>query len=322
MKAIVFEKYGLPEVMELQEVKKPTPKDNEVLIRVQATSINDWDWGLVRGRPYIIRMISGAFFKPKVKIAGTDVAGIVEAIGKNVTDFQLDDEVYGDLSESSFGGFAEYVCTDEKTLILKPAKMSFETAAAMPHAAMLTVQGLIDKGKIQQGQKILINGAGGGVGTFGIQLAKMYGAEVTGVDSTDKLEMLSSMGFDHVIDYRQEDFTKNGQQYDLILDAKTTRSVFSYACSLKPNGTYATVGGSSGKLIQLLILAPFISMFTNKNISLVSLKPNKDLSYINELFQAGKIKAVIDGPYSLEEVPKLLQYFGDGKHQGKIVITL
>jgi len=187
---------------------------------------------------------------------------------------------------------------------------------------MLAVQGLRDKGQIQQGQKLLINGAGGGVGTFGVQIAKLFGVEVTGVDTSGKLDMLRYKGFDHVIDYKQEDFTKNGQCYDLILDVKTNRSTFDYARSLSPNGTYVTVGGSMTRLFQALFLGPWISIFSKKNIRILGLKPNKDLAYINELFEAGKLKPVIDGPYKLSEVPKAIQYFGEGKHQGKVIITV
>ena len=275
MKAIVATKYGPPEVLQLREVEKPTPKDDEVLIKVHAASVNDWDWALMRGKPFVIRLLFGGVLKPKVNILGVDIAGQVEAVGRNVKKFQPGDEVFGDISECGFGGFAQYVNARENALTLKPANMTFEEAAAIPHAAMLAVQGLIDKGQIQQGQKLLINGAGGGVGTFGIQIAKLYGVEATGVASSGKLDMLGSMGFDHVIDYKQEDFTKNGQSYDLILDAKTNRSIFAYARSLSPKGTYVTVGGSMTRLFQALILGPWISIFSKKNIRILSLKPNK-----------------------------------------------
>ena len=322
MKAMVFERYGSPDVMKLKEVEKPIAKDDEVLIKVQATSVNDWDWGLVRGKPFIIRMIFGAFFKPKIKIAGTDVAGTVEAVGKDIKTFEVGDAVYGDLSECEFGGFAEYVCVKENALMLKPAEISFEEAAATPHAAILAVQGLIDEGKIKKGQKILINGAGGGVGTFGIQIAKQYNVEVTGVDSAEKLTMMKSLGFDHVIDYKKQDFTKNGQQYDLILDAKTNRSIFAYTKSLKPNGTYVTVGGEMSRIIQIALFGGLTSFSTKKKLKVLSLKPNKGMDYINKLFDKGQITPVIDGPYKLKELPKILQYFGDGRHKGKVVIRI
>ena len=321
MKAIVLSKYGSPDVLELQEVDKPIPKENEVLIKVHAASVNDWDWGLLRGEPLMLRPIYG-LFKPKYEILGVDVSGEVKAVGENVTKFKPGDNVYGDLSESGFGGFAEFVCSPEGALTLKPGSMTFEQAASIPHAMALALQGLVDIGKIKEGQKVLINGAGGGVGTFGVQIAKLYGVEITGVDSAEKLDVMRSVGFDHVIDYKAEDFTKNGQGYDLILDVKTNRSPFDYARALKPKGTYVTVGGTMGRLLQALILAPSISLFSKKNIRVLGLKPNKDMAYVNELFEQGKIQCVIDGPYKLSEVPKAIQYFGAGKHTGKVVISV
>ena len=319
MKAAFYKKYGGPEVLEIKEVDKPFPKGDEVLVKVYAASINDWDYGLLRG-DFINRILNG-IRKPKRKILGSDIAGRIEAVGKNVTRFRIGDDVYGDLS-GRWGGFAEYTCAPEKMLALKPASMSYEEAAAIPQAAMLAVQGLIDKGKIHSGQKLLINGAGGGVGTFGVQIAKQFGVEVTGVDSTAKLDMMRSIGFDHVIDYTKEDFTKNGMCYDLILDAKTNRSMFSYARALNRNGVYVTVGGSIGRLFQALLLAPWIRMINKKHIRIVALKQNKDLDYMNELFEAGKIKVVIDGPYKLDEIQKAFRIFGKGEHKGKLVITM
>jgi NADPH:quinone reductase-like Zn-dependent oxidoreductase len=319
MKAVVFTKYGSPDALELKEVDKPIPRDDEVLIKVFAVSINDWDWGLLQGIPFMNRLLYG-LLKPKKKILGSDIAGRIEAVGKNVEQFQPGDEVFGDLS-GDWGGFAEYVCARENALALKPASMTFEEASAIPQAAMLALQGLRDRGQIQTGQKILINGAGGGVGTFAVQIAKLYGVEVTGVDSSGKLDLLRSMGFDQVIDYTQEDFTKNGQCYDLILDVKTNRSIFDYTRSLSPNGIYVTVGGSMTRIFQALLLGPLISMISKKSIRLVALKQNKDLAYMNELFEAGKVKPVIDGLYKLSEVPEAMRYFGEGKHKGKIVIA-
>jgi NADPH:quinone reductase-like Zn-dependent oxidoreductase len=319
LKAIVYTKYGGPEVLQLREIEKPFPKDDEVLIKVYAVSINDWDFGLLQG-DFINRILNG-FLKPKRKILGSDIAGRIEAVGKNVKQFKTGDEVYGDLS-GRWGGFAEYACAPEKSIALKPASMSFSEAAAIPQAAMLAVQGLIDKGKIQPGQKILINGAGGGVGSFAIQIAKLYRVESTGVDSSSKLNMLRSMGFDRVIDFTKEDFTKNGKRYDLILDAKTNRSMLAYARSLCPKGVYVTVGGSMNRLLQALFMGPWISMFTKKYIRIVTLKPNKDLVYINGLFETGKVKPVIDGPYKLEEFPEAFKLFGRAEHKGKVVITI
>jgi NADPH:quinone reductase-like Zn-dependent oxidoreductase len=319
MKAIVYTKYGTPDDLELKEIDKPVEKADEVLVKVFAVSLNDWDFGLLEG-DFVNRMLNGVR-SPKIKILGSDVAGRVEAVGKNVKKWRVGDEVFGDLS-GRWGGFAEYVCARENDLALKPPAMSFEQAAAIPQAAMLAVQGLIDKGKIKAGQRVLINGAGGGVGTFAVQLGKLYGVEMTGVDSASKLDMLLSMGFDHVIDYTKEDFTKNSKHYDLILDAKTNRSIFDYARALHPEGTYVTVGGNINRLLQILLVAPLVQLTSKKKICIVALKPNKDLVYMSELFEAGKVKPVIDGPYRLAEVPKAFELFGKGLHKGKVVITI
>jgi NADPH:quinone reductase-like Zn-dependent oxidoreductase len=319
MKAIVYTKYGTPDVLELKEVDKPVPGENEVLIKVHAVSINDWDLGLLKG-DLVNRLING-LLKPKIKILGSDIAGRIEKVGKKVKNFQIGDEVYGDLS-GNWGGFAEYTCASENELALKPVSMSFEEAAAIPQAGMLAIQGLRDKGQIHSGQKLLINGAGGGVGTFAVQIAKLYGVEVTGVDNSGKLDMMRSMGFDHVIDYKEEDFTKNGQCYDLILDVKTNRSISDYVRALCPKGIYVTVGGSMIRLLQALILEPWISMISKKKICIVGLKQNKDLAYMNELFEAGKLKPLIDGPYKLDEVPDALRHFGEESHKGKVVIKV
>jgi NADPH:quinone reductase-like Zn-dependent oxidoreductase len=319
MQAIVFAKYGTPDVLELKEVDKPVPRDDEVLIKVHAVSINDWDWGLLQG-DFINRLLNG-LLKPTRKILGSDIAGRIESVGKNVARFQPGDEVFGDLS-GEWGGFAEYVCARETALALKPASMTFGQAAAIPQAAMLAVQGLRDKGQIRAGQKLLLNGAGGGVGTFALQIARLYGVEVTCVDSSGKLDMLRSMGADHVIDYTREDFTRNGRRYDLILDVKTNRSIFDYLRALSPEGVYVTVGGSMARLLQALFLWPLISTISKKSLRIVTLKPNKDLDYMNELFEAGKIEPVIDGHYELADAPEALRYFAAGKHKGKIVITV
>ncbi len=283
MKAVVMESYGTPDVLELRDVATPTPTADEVLVRVHAASVNDWDWGLLHGR-FINRMLNGPF-RPKVRIIGCDIAGQVEAVGGNVKAFQPGDEVYGDLCGSGFGAFAEFACAPEASLAHKPAGMSFEQAAAIPQAGMLAVQGLIDVGRIRSGQKLLLNGAGGGVGTFALQIAKLYDAEVTVVDKPGKLEMLRAMGAEHVIDCLKEDFTKGGKCYDLILDVKTNRSPFAYVRALNPNGFYATVGGNLLRVFQLLVLRPLISRLYNKHMRIVALKPNKDLDYMNRLFE-------------------------------------
>ena len=320
MKAIVYTKYGGPDVLHLAEVSKPMPKDDELLVKIRAVSVNDWDWANLRGVPKFFRIFSG--FKPRQQILGSDIAGVVESIGKNVTKFKPGDEVFGDLS-GQWGGFAEYVCAHEDKLALKSPHMSFEEAAAIPQAGMLAVQGLIDRGGIKSGQKILINGAGGGVGTFGVQIAKTYdNVEVTGVDSTGKLEMMRNIGFDHVIDYTREDFTRNGNKYDLILDAKSSRSIFDYTRSLSHNGVYATVGGSLSRLFQYMFLIPLVAMTSKKRARIVILKPNKDLEYMKHLFDVGKMKVVIDGPYRFEDTPKVFEIYGRQEHKGKMVITV
>jgi NADPH:quinone reductase-like Zn-dependent oxidoreductase len=320
LKAIVYSEYGGPEVLQIREMDIPVPREDEVLVKINAVSLNDWDYGLLTGNTFINRLLYG-LRKPKKKILGSDIAGRVEAVGKNVNKFHKGDEVFGDLS-GQWGGLAEYVCAWEKSLALKSPGMSFEEAASIPQAAMLAVQGLIDIGQIQSGQKILINGAGGGVGTFAIQIARQYDVEITGVDHTEKLEMLRSMGFDHVIDYTKTDFTRNGNCYDLILDVKTNRSVFDYARALCRHGKYVTVGGSMNRLLQVLFWGPWISRFRKKHIRIVALKPNKDLDYINRLFEKGQLKPVIDGPYRLDDVAKAFRLFGNAEHKGKIVITI
>ncbi|MEX0684995.1 MAG: NAD(P)-dependent alcohol dehydrogenase [Balneolales bacterium] len=322
MKAIVYKRYGSPEVLQLQEVTKPVPGDYEVLIKVYASCINDWDWGLLQGKPFVNRLLFG-LIKPKTQILGCDLSGRVEAIGAKVKQFKPGDEVFGDISEGNWGGFAEYVCADEKVLALKPAGMSFDEAAATPQAGLLALQGLLYNGSIQSGQKVLINGAGGGTGTFAVQIAKLYGAEVTGVDSKVKLEMLRSIGADHVIDYAQEDFTKNGLRYDLILDVRTNRPVSHYKQALNAGGTYVTVGGSMPRIFYLMIFGPLISKMGNKKMSVLMHKPQKkDLIKMSELFDAGKVVPIIDSRYPLREVPQALQRFGQGIQKGKIVITM
>lgn len=322
MKAIVFTRYGSPDVLELREVETPTPTDDEVLVRVHAASLNDWDYGALLGADFVNRILFG-LSKPRrdKQILGSDVAGRVEAVGRNVTRFQRGDDVFGDLS-GTWGGFAEYVCARENALERKPPGMTFEQAAAIPQAFLLALQALRDKARIRPGQTLLINGGGGGVGTFAIQLARAHGLEVTGIDSAGKLELMRSLGADHVIDYRREDFTASGQRYDRILDVKTSRSVLDCARALKPDGVYVTVGGSMPRLFQALLLLPWIRLTTGKSVRVLALKPNKGLTDINELFETGKVVPVIDGPYGLDEVPAAFRHFGEGRHKGKVVITL
>ncbi|MDP6968433.1 MAG: NAD(P)-dependent alcohol dehydrogenase [Gammaproteobacteria bacterium] len=320
MRAIIQEKYGGPEALRLKDVAQPSPRKNEVLVKILAASINDYDWCLMRGKPFLYRLMFG-LLKPKQKIPGMELSGVIEGLGEGVQEFNVGNAVYGDISEHGFGGFAEYVCVNEKALSLKPEFMSFTDAASIPHAALLAKQGLIDVGNIQPGNKVLINGAGGGVGTFALYIAKQYGVEVTGVDTGHKLSHMLSIGYDHVIDYTRSDFTQNGLQYDLILDAKTNRRPTDYMRSLVPGGQYVTVGGNLGRLLQMVVLKRWVRRIHKKAIDIVSLKSNKDLAYIEQLYEAGKITPIIDGPHKLSDVPKLIAYFGQGKHTGKVVVA-
>ncbi len=320
MKAIVYTAYGSPDVLALQEVEKPVPQDNEVLINVQAASMNSWDWDMLTGTPLEYRLFFG-LFKSKHKILGCDVAGRVEAVGCNVTDVHPGDNVFGDLSGGSWGGFAEYVCARDNEITPKPAAMSFEQAAATPQAGTLALQGLCATKTLEPGQRVLINGAGGGVGTFAIQIAKSLGAEVTGVDSTGKLEMIRSLGADHVIDCTQEDFTKRGRRYDRILDVRTDRSIFDYQRVLRSNGLYATVGGKTSRILQLAIGGSLISMAGNKKLRLIMHQPNKDMDTLNRLFESGAVTPVIDRCFPLEAAADAFRYYEQGRFTGKIVIT-
>jgi len=321
MKAIVAERYGTPDVLQLKELPTPVPKPGEVLVRVHAASVNDWDWENLRGQLLLTRLLNG-LFTPKIRILGGDIAGRVEAVGSQATRFQPGDAVYGDLCMSGFGAFAEYVCAPETCLAPKPPGMTFEQAAAIPQAGMLAVQGLIDVGGIQRGQTLLLNGAGGGVGTFALQISRLYDARVTVVDKGSKLDMLRALGAEHVIDYLNEDFTGSGRTYDLILDAKMTRSPFAYLRALKARGSYVTVGGHIRRLLQLGLLSRPIARFSDKRVRLVGLKPNKDLAYMNQLFEEGALLPVVDHVYTLADVPDALRRFGTGAHTGKIVIRV
>jgi NADPH:quinone reductase-like Zn-dependent oxidoreductase len=322
MKAIVCNKYGSPDVLQLKEVQKPWPKEDEVLVKVHAASLNAADFETMRGT-WSVRFTGP--IRPMYKILGSDIAGRVEAVGANVKQFQPGDEIWGDLSfPYGFGTFAEYVSVSENALALKPDSMTFEEAATYPQAAIISLQSLRDKGQIEPGQKVLINGAGGGMGTFAVQIAKYFGAEVTGVDSPMKLDMLRSIGADHVIDYTQEDYTKSGQHYDLILDVVAYRSVFDYRRVLSPEGIFIIVGGSLATFLQVIILGALISRIGSKKLGLNAYEPNKreDLALLAELFEAGKVLPVIDRRYPLSEVPEALRYLEEGLALGKVVITV
>lgn len=323
MKAIVFTEYGSPDALELKEVPTPVPQDDEVLVRVHASSVNSWDWEFLQGRPFANRLMFGLLKpKPGKQSLGADIAGTVEAVGGQVTRFQPGDEVFGDLWDS-WGGFAEYACAPETSLELKPANATFEEAAAVPQAGVLALQGIRKAGQLKPGQKVLINGAGGGVGTFAIQLAKLAGAEVTGVDSSHKSDVIQSLGADHVIDYAQVDFSRTGELYDLIVDCQCYRSMFDNLRALTPTGVFAMIGGAMARVFQLWfvsLIAPLIG--EHRNLCLVTDGPNKGLAELKELIEAGKLVSVIDRSFPLSEVPEALRYFGTGRHQGKIVITV
>ena len=321
MKAIICKKYGKPATLSVGEIPIPVPAENQVLVKVKATAINDWDWALVRGRPYPYRLMFG-LFKPKKQVFGVELAGVVDLVGSGVKKFKKGDRVYGDISESGFGAWAEFATVEESALAHMPDSMEYEVAAALPHASLLAYQGLIKAGELSDEQEILINGAGGGVGTLGIQIAKMKNVHVTGVDSKEKLPMMRELGYDKVLDYRETDFTRTGHKYDLILDTKTTRGPFTLSRSLKSFGIYATVGGRLNRLLQMTLFKGLITMNNSQRFQLVTLKPNEGLDYISGLYEQGMISTVIDGPYTLEEIPEQLERFGAGLHKGKIVIRI
>jgi NADPH:quinone reductase-like Zn-dependent oxidoreductase len=316
MKAIVYTKFGPPEVLQLKEVEKPVLKDNEILIKVSAASVNAYDWRHLRADPFLIRLMGAGLLKPKHMILGADIAGHVEAVGSKVKQFKAGDEVFG---EGSYGGFAEYVCVDENRFVLKPAGLTFEEAAAVPMAALTSLQGLRDKGHIKPGHKVLINGASGGVGTFAVQIAKSFDAEVTGVCSTKKMDLVSSLGADHVIDYTKEDVTRNKQQYDLIFDIAAYRPVSVYKRIMSQGGIYVLAGGSMTRIFQLM----FKSMTGVKNMGVMIANINqKDLLFLAEMLTSGKMKSVIDKCYPLSETADALRYLEEGHARGKVVITV
>lgn len=323
MKAIVYTEYGTADVLQLKDVAKPTPKDDEVLVKVYAVSANAADLRLLKADPFLIRLSSG-FLKPKYQILGSDIAGRVEAVGKDVKQFKPGDEVFGDISANGWGGFAEYACAREDAFALKPANLSFEEAAAVPMAAFTALQGIRYAGQIHPGQKVLINGASGGVGSFAVQLAKAFGAEVTAVCSTRNLDVARSIGADHVIDYTKEDFARNGKQYDLILATNGDRSISDYRRALSPKGIYVHTGGSVAQMSQAMLQGSWISKTGSQKMGSMGVtKPNKkDLLAIKELLETGKVKPVIDRCYSLAETAEAIRYLEEGHAQGKVVITV
>ena len=318
MKAIVCPTYGSPDVLEFREVPKPTPEDDEVLVKIHAAGVNAGDWHLMRADPFLIRLAFG-LTKPKHPILGGDLAGQIEAVGRNVTQFHVGDAVFG--SSARFGAFAEYAAVPESALVSKPANMTFEQAAAVPTAAVTALQGLREHGRIQAGQEVLINGASGGVGSFAVQIAKALGAEVTGVCSTSKLDMVRSLGADHVIDYTVEDFTDRGRQYDLILGVGGYYPVASYRRALKPEGVYVMTGGETRQMFETMFLGSLLSMTGSKKMTNYMVKSNQDdLVFVKGLLEAGNVRPVVDRSYSLREVPAAIRDLEAGRAKGKLVI--
>lgn len=323
MKAIARSAYGSAAVLKLEAVDKPVVSDQGVLVKVHATSVNAGDWHLMRGTPFIVRLIYGGLPQPKVKILGFDVAGCVVAVGQAVTQFKPGDEVFGDLSECGFGAFAEYVCAPESALVLKPDTTSFEQAAAIPGAALAALQGLRDCGHLQPGQKVLINGASGGVGSFAVQIAKAFGAEVTALCSTQKIDKVKLLGADQVIDYTQVDVTQSGIDYDLILDAAAYRSVFDYFSILKPGGTYVLIGGSTARFFQILLFGSLISKFSRRKVTALTSTPNQsDLQLLRDWLASRTIAPLIDHIYSLDELPAAIGKLEQRQVTGKVVVRV
>jgi NADPH:quinone reductase-like Zn-dependent oxidoreductase len=319
MKAILYTKYGAPDVLQLKEVEKPTPGEDEVLIKIHAASINAYDWHFLTADIFLIRLMGAGLLKPKDTRLGADMAGRIETVGSNVKQFQIGDEVFGMVK----GAFAEYACAPESSLALKPINASYEQAAALPMAATTALQGLRDEGRIQAGQKVLINGASGGVGTFAVQIAKSFGTEVTAVCSTRNLEQARSIGADHVIDYTKEDFTKNGQQYNIVFAANGYHSLSAYKRALTPRGIYVMAGGTKAQIFQSMLMSSLMSENGGREMRGVRAKRNlNDLVFIKDLFESSQVESVIDRRYSLSDTPEALRYLGKGHARGKIIITL
>lgn len=323
MKALTIRQYGSPDFLDIHDVEQPRPVGDQVLIKVNAVSVNDWDWALLHGSPFVPNRLMAGLLKPSITI-GSDIAGVIESVGSAVSAYKPGDEVYGDLSGCGFGGFAEYVCAPQRAVRLKSRSMGFEQAAAIPQPGMLALQGVTARGQLDPGQKVLINGAGGGVGSIAIQLLKLRDVEVTGVDHSEKLDAMRSWGFDHVIDYRREDFTRNGQRYDLIVDAKTDRSPADYERALSSGGVYATVGGQLSKLLRVALSGLRLNRARDKRLRVIGLQANRDLAYFNALFEAGKFKPVIDSEFAfdIDGVRHAFHHFGAAAHKGKIIVRL
>ncbi|HVS22677.1 MAG TPA: NAD(P)-dependent alcohol dehydrogenase [Gammaproteobacteria bacterium] len=318
MKALVYRRYGGPDVLELADVPPPQPREHEVLVRVRAASINAADRVLLRGEPFLVRLGMG-FPRPRHPTLGFDVAGRVESVGGRVTQFRPGEDVFG---ASRFGAFAELVCVNEETLVPKPAGVSFEEAAATPTAGYTALQGL-RKGRIEAGQKVLIDGASGGVGTFAIQIAKAYGADVTAVCSTRNVEIARALGAARVIDYRHEDLTRDGQRYDLILAANAYRPLADYRRVLKPDGAYVMTGGGGVQILQAMLLGAFVSMTSSRRMgNIMAVARKSDLVVLKELLETGKIKPVIDKTVALSDVPDAIRYLEEQHARGKVVVRV
>ncbi len=323
MQAVVHTKYGSPDMLELREVAKPTPGNGEVLVKVRATAVNAYDWHIMRADPFLVRVGGMGLFRPKSTQLGADIAGEVEAVGQNVRLFRPGDAVFGDLAGSGGGGFAEYAAAPEKALAMKPANLSFAQAAALPMAAVTALQALRDAGQMAPGKQVLINGASGGVGTFAVQIARLLGGEVTAVCSTAKMEQARSLGADHVIDYTQEDFTRNGRQYDLILAVNGNRPLSAYKRALAPGGVYIMVGGSNSQIFQALLLGSLYSRMSGKKMmAMLAKSSQQDLTLIKEWVEAGKVMPVMDRCFPLSRVAEALHYVEAGHAKGKVVVTM
>ena len=322
MKALVYRNYGGPQELSLEDIARPEPKKKEVLLKVMAVSINSWDWDLLRGEPFIVRLAGGGLLKPYKKVLGCDVAGVVIGVGPEVKQLELNDRVFGDISADGWGGFAQFVCIREDTLLKMPDSLSFNEAAALPQAAVMAGQGIDTPELDKSGQKVLINGAGGGVGSFAIQLAKLRGAHVTAVDKRSKFSSMLALGADHTIDYTEEDFTQMGERYNLILDVVGHHSLFDFKKALLPGGRYRMIGGHTSLIFQSLILGPIISGLSNKKMGILAHQPNKNLAAIAEMVVDHKIEVVIDRIYRLEQIPEAFEYFRENTFKGKIVIEL
>lgn len=322
MKAIVCRQYGLLDELTLMETGNPSPKDDEVLVRIHASSVNFNNLANVTGKPFLARFWFG-LLKPKYRIPGNDIAGRVEFVGKSVKHFKAGDEVFGDSSNHTFGAYAQYASVPENALALKPVNLSFTEAAVVPEASVVALQGLRKEGQIKPGQKVLIYGASGGIGTFAVQIAKSFGAEVTGVCSTGNMEMVLSIGADHVIDYTREDFIKQRQSYDLILATAGYQSIFKYRRLLRSRGIYVATGGSLAQIFQGMLMGPLVSMKSNKNMSSLTAKANQeDLRFIKELIEAGSLKPIIDRCYPFTSTAEALGYYAKGHSKGKVAITI